>query len=293
MSRHTTPFADMSKRNRGRHDGCAGPHAYADRGFALSRSRFAPVCGFFGGFATFIDAAALPSLRGGEGCELNRSAHLLGPPATSNCRTSGAQRATVNKFSCIPSSSERSILTRTNRNICGEVADESQESMSHRIDYGRERRHHDCGTRTCFDSRADNHCTHALGRSGLTRDLEQSLRHSSGTAETVRHKRVLDERRNCGRRAAAPGSCKGPRPRCAGRDRHGKRCRAGVQRALVWRSFPVEKYSHIHDYRSARRENSSAHGGGAATDGDKKRVPRCVAARNIGRETGTDITPKK
>src|SRR5437667_11453013 len=31
-------------------------------GFALSRSRFAPVCGFFGGFATFIDAAAFPLL---------------------------------------------------------------------------------------------------------------------------------------------------------------------------------------------------------------------------------------
>jgi len=36
----------------------AGEHYY---GFALSRSRFAPVCGFFGGFATFIDAAAIPS----------------------------------------------------------------------------------------------------------------------------------------------------------------------------------------------------------------------------------------
>src|SRR5215813_12093113 len=33
-------------------------------GFALSRSRFAPVCGFFGGFATFINAAAFPSSAG-------------------------------------------------------------------------------------------------------------------------------------------------------------------------------------------------------------------------------------
>src|SRR5438093_13691033 len=51
-------------------------------GFALSRSRFAPVCGFFGGFATVIDAATSPPLRGGEYPELNFSpihSHLLSP----------------------------------------------------------------------------------------------------------------------------------------------------------------------------------------------------------------------
>jgi hypothetical protein len=35
-------------------------------GFALPRSRFAPVCGRFGGFATFINAAATPPLEEGN-----------------------------------------------------------------------------------------------------------------------------------------------------------------------------------------------------------------------------------
>src|SRR6516225_11076288 len=48
-------------------------------GFALSRSRFAPVCADKGGFAIFLDRASTPPFHGGEYTRPNIHSHLLRP----------------------------------------------------------------------------------------------------------------------------------------------------------------------------------------------------------------------